>query len=71
MNVKNSHYYLIIGKWNNSTDVAVKTLKPGTMSPQAFLTEAAIMKMCRHDKLVQVKTPKPFLLLFILLKGRI
>ncbi|XP_067936259.1 proto-oncogene tyrosine-protein kinase Yrk-like [Watersipora subatra] len=42
------------GTWNNSTDVAVKTLKPGTMSPQAFLTEAAIMKTCRHNKLVQL-----------------
>lgn len=42
------------GTWNNTTAVAVKTLKPGTMSPQAFLTEAGIMKKCRHDKLVQL-----------------
>lgn len=42
------------GKWNNSTDVAVKTLKPGTMSTQAFLGEAAVMKKCRHEKLVQL-----------------
>lgn len=32
----------------------MKTLKPGTMSPKAFLEEAQIMKMLRHDKLVQL-----------------
>lgn len=40
--------------WNYSTKVAVKTLKPGTMSPKAFLEEAQIMKLLRHDKLVQL-----------------
>ncbi len=25
------------GSWQNRVDVAVKTLKPGTMSPEAFL----------------------------------
>uniref|UniRef100_A0A8C5B7K6 non-specific protein-tyrosine kinase n=1 Tax=Gadus morhua TaxID=8049 RepID=A0A8C5B7K6_GADMO len=35
-------------------DVAVKTLKPGTMSPESFLEEAQIMKKLRHDKLVQL-----------------
>jgi serine/threonine protein kinase len=34
--------------------VAVKTLKPGTMSPKAFLEEAQVMKLLRHDKLVQL-----------------
>lgn len=34
--------------------MAVKTLKPGTMSPEAFLEEAQIMKRLRHDKLVQL-----------------
>lgn len=34
--------------------MAVKTLKPGTMSPKAFLEEAQIMKLLRHDKLVQL-----------------
>ncbi|KAJ3606661.1 hypothetical protein NHX12_026180, partial [Muraenolepis orangiensis] len=34
--------------------VAVKTLKPGTMSPESFLEEAQIMKKLRHDKLVQL-----------------
>jgi serine/threonine protein kinase len=34
--------------------VAVKTLKPGTMSIDAFLLEANIMKKCKHDKLVRL-----------------
>lgn len=42
------------GKWNKTTDVAVKTLKPGTMSIDAFLLEANIMKKCKHDKLVRL-----------------
>ncbi|XP_075225566.1 tyrosine-protein kinase Src64B isoform X2 [Lycorma delicatula] len=40
------------GKWRNNTEVAVKTLRQGTMSTQAFLQEAAIMKKFRHDRLV-------------------
>lgn len=40
------------GLYRGHTEVAIKTLKPGTMSPQAFLEEAAIMRHCRHDKLV-------------------
>jgi len=35
-------------------DVAVKTLKPGTMSIEAFLEEAKIMHKLRHRKLVQL-----------------
>ncbi|XP_032832543.1 tyrosine-protein kinase Yes-like isoform X4 [Petromyzon marinus] len=42
------------GTWNGTTKVAIKTLKPGTMSPEAFLEEAQIMKKLRHDKLVQL-----------------
>lgn len=42
------------GTWNGSTDVAIKTLKPGTMSKTAFLDEAQIMKQCRHEKLVKL-----------------
>ncbi|CAH1253440.1 tyrosine-protein kinase Fyn-like isoform X1 [Branchiostoma lanceolatum] len=38
--------------WNHSTKVAVKTLRSGSMSPQAFLEEATIMKKLRHEKLV-------------------
>uniref|UniRef100_A0A286ZS09 Tyrosine-protein kinase n=2 Tax=Sus scrofa TaxID=9823 RepID=A0A286ZS09_PIG len=40
--------------YNNSTKVAVKTLKPGTMSVQAFLEEANLMKTLQHDKLVRL-----------------
>lgn len=40
------------GKWRDHTEVAVKTLREGTMSTQAFLGEAAIMKKFRHKKLV-------------------
>uniref|UniRef100_A0A8C8LQV3 Tyrosine-protein kinase n=1 Tax=Oncorhynchus tshawytscha TaxID=74940 RepID=A0A8C8LQV3_ONCTS len=43
-----------MGTWNGTTKVAVKTLKPGTMSPESFLEEAQIMKKLRHDKLVQL-----------------
>ncbi|XP_067677182.1 proto-oncogene tyrosine-protein kinase Src-like [Haliotis asinina] len=42
------------GKLRNVIDVAVKTLKPGTMSPEAFLAEAKIMHQLRHKKLVQL-----------------
>lgn len=44
----------VAGTWNGTTKVAVKTLKPGTMSPESFLEEAQIMKKLRHDKLVQL-----------------
>lgn len=40
------------GKYRNDTEVAIKTLKQGKMSPQAFLDEAIIMRKCRHPKLV-------------------
>ncbi|KAM4562615.1 proto-oncogene tyrosine-protein kinase Src isoform 1-T1 [Odontesthes bonariensis] len=43
-----------MGTWNGTTRVAVKTLKPGTMSPEAFLQEAQVMKKLRHEKLVQL-----------------
>ena len=43
---------LLTGKWHNNIEVAVKTLRPGTMSTAAFLQEAAIMKKFRHDRLV-------------------
>lgn len=40
------------GKWRNNIEVAVKTLREGTMSTEAFLQEAAIMKKFRHNRLV-------------------
>ncbi|KAJ3606406.1 hypothetical protein NHX12_025927 [Muraenolepis orangiensis] len=42
------------GLWNNTTPVAVKTLKQGTMDSQDFLREAQIMKSLRHPKLIQL-----------------
>ncbi|KAM4633694.1 tyrosine-protein kinase FRK [Polymixia lowei] len=42
------------GLWNDTTAVAVKTLKAGTMDPQDFLREAQIMKRLRHPKLIQL-----------------
>ena len=42
------------GLWNGTTSVAVKTLKPGTMSAIEFLQEAALMKKLRHPKLIQL-----------------
>ncbi|XP_045159933.2 tyrosine-protein kinase Src42A-like [Mercenaria mercenaria] len=42
------------GLWNNTTPVAIKTLKPGTMDPKDFLAEAQIMKKLRHQKLIQL-----------------
>jgi hypothetical protein len=42
------------GKWRRMVDVAVKTLKPGTMTAEAFLDEAKIMHRLRHRKLVQL-----------------
>ena len=45
---------LITGKWRNQVDVAVKTLKPGQMTAEAFLEEAKIMHRLRHRKLVQL-----------------
>ncbi|KAL4649062.1 tyrosine-protein kinase FRK [Arapaima gigas] len=42
------------GLWNNTTPVAVKTLKCGTMDANDFLREAQIMKKLRHPKLIQL-----------------
>lgn len=46
--------FVSTGTWNGTTRVAIKTLKPGTMSPEAFLEEAQVMKKLRHEKLVQL-----------------
>ena len=40
--------------WNNTIEVAVKTLKPGIMGVNEFLEKAALMRKLRHPKLVQV-----------------
>ncbi|KAJ8336470.1 hypothetical protein SKAU_G00376900 [Synaphobranchus kaupii] len=41
-----------MGSWNDTIKVAIKMLKAGTMSPEAFLEEAQVMKKLRHGKLV-------------------
>uniref|UniRef100_A0A3P9AAK2 Tyrosine-protein kinase n=1 Tax=Esox lucius TaxID=8010 RepID=A0A3P9AAK2_ESOLU len=42
------------GLWNDTTPVAVKTLKPGSMDSNDFLQEAQLMKKLRHPKLIQL-----------------
>lgn len=42
------------GKWRSTIDVAIKTLKPGTMSTEAFLAEATVMKKLKHKNLVRL-----------------
>ena len=60
------------GLWNNTTPVAVKTLKPGTTSPSEFLQEAALMKRLRHPKVIQLYAvctrEEPFYIVTELLK---
>ncbi|BFY99542.1 hypothetical protein BsWGS_02582 [Bradybaena similaris] len=52
------------GTLRKVVDVAVKTLKPGTMTSEAFLNEAKIMHKLIHPKLVQlmavVSVTEPF-----------
>lgn len=40
--------------YNKHTKVAVKTMKPGSMSVEAFMMEANLMKSLQHDKLVRL-----------------
>ncbi|XP_071965859.1 tyrosine-protein kinase Fyn-like [Antedon mediterranea] len=42
------------GRWIGKTPVAIKTLKPGTISTAGFLEEANIMKHFIHKNLVQL-----------------
>ncbi|CAH8540836.1 unnamed protein product [Schistosoma turkestanicum] len=42
------------GKWNETIEVAVKTLKQGTMTKEEFLKEARIMKQLQHPRLVRL-----------------
>ena len=42
------------GKWNGTCEVAIKTLKTGSMTPEAFLDEASIMKRLKHKNLVKL-----------------
>ena len=43
-----------MGIWNETTEVAVKTLKPGTVGASEFLEEAALIKKFRHPNLIQL-----------------
>ncbi|XP_074642809.1 tyrosine-protein kinase yes-like isoform X2 [Tubulanus polymorphus] len=42
------------GKWNRTVDVAIKTLKKGAMSTEAFLEEAKIMHKLNHANILPV-----------------
>ncbi|NP_001135853.2 src family kinase 5 [Strongylocentrotus purpuratus] len=42
------------GIYDGKVEVAVKTLRAGTMSPEAFLAEANLMKELKHVKLVNL-----------------
>lgn len=46
--------FLFSATYNKHTKVAVKTMKPGSMSVEAFLMEANLMKSLQHDKLVRL-----------------
>ncbi|XP_034436056.1 tyrosine-protein kinase Blk [Hippoglossus hippoglossus] len=54
-----------MGFYKNTQKVAIKTLKEGTMEPQAFLEEANLMKRLQHERLVRlhaVVTKEPILI---------
>ncbi|KAI6218058.1 Tyrosine-protein kinase [Aphelenchoides besseyi] len=42
------------GKWQGIVEVAIKTMKPGTMTSEAFLEEAHIMKQIAHPNLIKL-----------------
>nr|XP_027782992.1 tyrosine-protein kinase Blk [Marmota flaviventris] len=43
-----------MGYYKNNLKVAIKTLKEGAMSPEAFLAEANLMKALQHERLVRL-----------------
>ncbi|XP_056620777.1 tyrosine-protein kinase Blk [Triplophysa dalaica] len=54
-----------MGYYKNRQKVAIKTLKEGSMEPEAFLQEANLMKQLKHDRLVKlyaVVTKEPILI---------
>jgi serine/threonine protein kinase len=53
-NIAFACHFILQGKWRKMVDVAVKTLKSGSMSHEAFLEEAKLMHRLRHPKLVQL-----------------
>lgn len=61
--------------YNNATKVAVKTLKPGTMTVEAFMEEANVMKTLQHDRLVRLyavitKTEPIYIITEYMAKGK-
>lgn len=53
------------GYYKNNQKVAIKTLKQGSMEPDAFLQEANLMKKLQHERLVKlhaVVTKQPILI---------
>ncbi|KAG1963610.1 tyrosine-protein kinase Blk [Pimephales promelas] len=54
-----------MGFYKNNQKVAIKTMKEGTMEPEAFLQEANLMKQLQHERLVKlhaVVTKEPILI---------
>lgn len=54
------------GYYKNNQKVAIKTLKEGSMEPEAFLQEANLMKKLQHERLVKlhaVVTKEPILII--------
>lgn len=63
--VKHSVWINMTGYYKNTQKVAIKTLKEGTMEPEAFLQEANLMKQLKHERLVRlhaVVTKEPILI---------
>ncbi|XP_062849605.1 tyrosine-protein kinase Lyn-like [Trichomycterus rosablanca] len=63
-----------MAEYKNTTKVAVKTLKPGTMTVEAFMQEANLMKTLQHDRLVRLyavvtKTPPIFIITEFMANG--
>ncbi|XP_058235774.1 tyrosine-protein kinase Blk [Hemibagrus wyckioides] len=55
-----------MGYYKNNQKVAIKTLKEGSMEPEAFLQEANLMKKLQHERLVKlhaVVTKEPILII--------
>lgn len=64
-NQAGNDWWCLTGFYKNSQKVAIKTLKEGTMEPEAFLQEANLMKQLQHDRLVRlhaVVTKEPILI---------
>ena len=43
-----------MGVWNGTTEVAVKTLKPGIVDSKEFFEEAVLMKKLKHPKVIRL-----------------